>query len=524
MMPMRTFLLFVLGMLLISLHAQVNISIPAAPHHVVAGRGDTIPVVVSNTDSAPVSVYGIATPFDGMSALSYTSILAAGATDTLWLVRSPGHNITYRFPIWVITDRAIAAVIHDYQGVYADSAYYKQTRNLWDNALKQKLKQIITANHVTLSYSAARDKMFMNIDNWRVNGRGSSSNKIECVYTGRTIQGYSSRYDAQNQGFNTEHTFPQSKFGGGNPMRSDLFHLFPTDAGANSARGNLPFGEVTTPTWSSGGSKKDYNHFEPRDAQKGPAARALFYFVVRYQDYSGFVAPQESLLRTWHKVFPPNAVEKRRNQDIYAIQHNRNPFIDHPEFVDRIYSITGSSTRPAQVALTVPADTLHVAEAVDTFTVPFWVTGGTVHVSSIDYDTSALWLAPPAGTIGHEQEGYIQLGLKNGSTGVPYPVTLHWGSNQTTRFYVQFTTGTPSGVRAAIGLQGCQGLRFRNDGVMVTQPIPWIRLYTVQGKELRRIRHPLPGHVIRYPAHHPLLIVRWKENHSVCAEKIVSPR
>ncbi len=506
------------------LNAQITVIIPPHPSHVLAGEGDTIPVVITNSGGSPAFVYGIATPFEGMDALPYRGILGVGVSDTLRLIRRPGHNITYRFPVWVMSDRGIASVIHAYQGVYADSSYYKGTRNLWDDALKQKLKQIISANYVTLGYSTARDKMFMVIDNWRVNGRGSSVNKVECVYTGRTIQGYSSRYDAQNQGFNTEHTFPQSKFGGGEPMRSDLFHLFPTDAAANSARSNLPFGEVTTPTWSSGGSKKDYNKFEPRDAQKGPAARALFYFVVRYQDYSGFVAPQESTLRNWHNVFPPNAVEKRRNQDIYAVQHNRNPFIDHPEFVDRIYSITGSATRPVQPALTIPADTIVIAANIDTFEIPFWVRNGTVHIAGIDYDTAAMWILGPLTPTGHEQEGRLRVGLRPTADTGTYPVTLHWGSNRTTHFYVRFTSGNATAIRPHPARTSCDGLRFRKNGIMIERPVAKIRICTVKGRQLRQYSHPRTGHLLRYPSSSSMLIVRWREGNRICTERTIPYR
>lgn len=62
---------------------------------------------------------------------------------------------------------------------------------------------------------------------------------------------------------------------------------------------------VTSPTWSVGGSKSAGGVFEPRDEQKGNAARSIFYMAMRYQNYTGFLNGQEAILRTWNKQFPP---------------------------------------------------------------------------------------------------------------------------------------------------------------------------------------------------------------------------
>jgi hypothetical protein len=129
-------------------------------------------------------------------------------------------------------------------------------------------------------------------------------------------------------------------------MRSDFFHLFPTDENINNTRGNLPFDWVFNPTGQSNGCKWNATHFEPRDAFKGTAARALMYFVLKYQDYNNFFAPQENTLRQWHFLFPPDNIEKKRCADIYTYQQNRNPFIDYPQFLKRITKLSTFSTQP----------------------------------------------------------------------------------------------------------------------------------------------------------------------------------
>jgi deoxyribonuclease-1 len=74
--------------------------------------------------------------------------------------------------------------------------------------------------------------------------------------------------------------------------------------------------------------------FEPRNEHKGNLARALLYFAVRYERS---IEPwQEEILRCWHALDPPDAAEVARTNGIELLQGTRNPFVDHPEFVDRI--------------------------------------------------------------------------------------------------------------------------------------------------------------------------------------------
>jgi len=291
------------------------------------------------------------------------------------VVFHPRHNIDYNSEL-VVYARAhqgnLAIDLHG-TGKYPE-AYYAPTQGLSEEALKQALKSLISG-HTSLGYNLARDKMFMVIDNQRVNGQGASQNTIEGVYTGTVITGYTSRQDAfSNYNFNTEHTFPQGKFSGQEPMKSDLYHLFPTLVSANSERGSKPFGLVSNPTWQQGGSRSNATTFEPRPQHKGPAARAMLYFLVRYQNYGNFVsASDQDILRQWCLNYLPNAVEKKRNEDISALQHNRNPFIDHPEFVERIHSFISNSTAPTVRHLVITSDTISLGYGNPGDTLRFWL-------------------------------------------------------------------------------------------------------------------------------------------------------
>ncbi len=273
------------------------------------------------------------------------------APDTITVYFAPVQNIRYQ-GVLILRHRmpygtdVLELVTLRGNGRYNDS-YYSSTFDLSEEDLKTQLKQIISG-HTSLGYNSARDEMFMKIDNQKVNGQGAAQNTLEGVYTGKKAVGYTSRSDAQNRfDFNTEHTFPQGQFNSAEPMKSDIHHLFPTKAYANSERGNKPFGVVNNPNWQEGGSKSNNSYFEPRDEQKGATARAMLYFLIRYKNYNNYVSSKDQgVLIDWARTFEPNAKDIRRNEDIYKVQKNRNPFVDHPEFLDRIHNFIGFSKAP----------------------------------------------------------------------------------------------------------------------------------------------------------------------------------
>ncbi|MBF0409657.1 MAG: endonuclease [Candidatus Riflebacteria bacterium] len=193
--------------------------------------------------------------------------------------------------------------------------------NLAGRDLIVTLKKLIQGN-LFLEYGTAREKIFCDVHNF--NG------EVECVYTGRKIV---TNHLPPATNMNIEHTWPQS-LGATGIAKSDLHHLFPTDSNANGRRGSLPFGEVRNPNWEEGGSKCDGSEFEVRDNFKGNVARAKFYFAVRYD--KSIPADEEAALRKWNQDDPVDATELERNNKIEKIQNNRNPFIDHPEFVGQI--------------------------------------------------------------------------------------------------------------------------------------------------------------------------------------------
>ncbi len=142
--------------------------------------------------------------------------------------------------------------------------------------------------------------------------------------------------------FNCEHVVPQSWFAKKEPMRGDLHHLFACESGCNSFRGNTPYGEfpdfMEVVRESCG--KREEERFEPASG-KGPVARAVFYFLLRYPQMVGDAldrldSERLATLLTWHQAEPVEDHERHRNAAIAELQGNRNPLIDHPECAARI--------------------------------------------------------------------------------------------------------------------------------------------------------------------------------------------
>lgn len=141
--------------------------------------------------------------------------------------------------------------------------------------------------------------------------------------------------------YNCEHVVPQSWFNEQQPMRGDLHHLFTCEPVCNSFRSNHPYHDfkdydpegATIHKVRNKCGKGEDSLFEP-EYGKGAVARAMLYFLLRYPKKIENVHMEQidiELLLDWHQAFPPDLYEQHRNQAIYEIQGNRNPFIDHPE-------------------------------------------------------------------------------------------------------------------------------------------------------------------------------------------------
>ncbi|MFT5479512.1 MAG: deoxyribonuclease-1 [Bacteroidia bacterium] len=368
------------------------------------------------------------------------SIPAQGSYD-ITLKFEPTHNVSYNSEIVLKTNSNSGSYSIDVtgQGAYAES-YYASTKNLWEQDLKDELKSILAKNYKNLGYNGARDAMYSDIDN--------SGGVVTCVYTGKTAT-FNSRSGANDNGFNCEHTWPQSLFNSNEPERADIHHLFPTDVGANSRRGNYPFNIVSSSTWEVGGSKANSSEFEPRDLHKGDVARAMFYFATRYTNYSSFLTGQESVLRSWSTTYMPSQESRDRNEAIFGYQKNRNPYVDHPEFLNRITSISNNSVAASIYELKSAFTSINFGDVGPGFITNFILvltnTGNqTIEITDVSCDLEELRFTNKAFVIlpGESEEvrieiirvgstslgmesGKIQVTTKNGGTDKQVPVQFN---------------------------------------------------------------------------------------------------
>jgi len=196
----------------------------------------------------------------------------------------------------------------------------------------------------------------------------------ECGFIYGTDQDSGSGGTSECEYYNREHIVPQSIFASANPMHNDAHFIPPTDKKVNAIRSDFPHGNVASASYTSNNGGKLGTSavpgyvgtvFEPNSAFKGDIARMYFYFATRYENLvSGysydmfnntsdivFTPAFLNLLLTWHLADPVSQYETTRNDAIYARQGNRNPYIDHPEFVCQIWSAACAALSTADFAL-----------------------------------------------------------------------------------------------------------------------------------------------------------------------------
>ena len=289
----------------------------------------------------------------------------------------------------------------------APATYYDGTSGLTGAALKKKLSQIITDGAQDKGYdglfnaypSTDTDSFYENdgsvLDMYSENPTGADP------YTYKHGQKKCGNYSVEGDCYNREHVIPQSFFGKKTPMVSDVHHIRPTDGKVNGMRSNYPFGKVNNPSYlSKNGSKTGPSVspgytgtvFEPIDEFKGDIARMVFYFVTRYESrlsgfssggmlgnsaYPGLQEWEKDVLMTWAVQDPVSPAEIVRNNASYIFQGNRNPFIDHPEWIQTIWgtqiidneapstptnlAVASTSTASANLTWTASTDNIAVA-------------------------------------------------------------------------------------------------------------------------------------------------------------------
>ncbi|QWG10751.1 endonuclease (plasmid) [Flammeovirga kamogawensis] len=263
--------------------------------------------------------------------------------------------------------------------------YYNAVDGLTGYTLKTGLYQIISSNTTVLEYTPGVWEAYATTDDKYGQGQiiwdmysdipdpnnpsvpdAAQPNEYEYDY-GQGGDQCTNTPGYEEGCYNREHSFPKSWFDDGYPMYTDIHHVVPSDSYVNTRRSNYPYGEVGNATWTSTNGSKlgsavsglGYSGtvFEPIDEYKGDFARIYFYMATRYENViDGWDRNSSSaddvlngtsnqvyetwylnLMKKWHTNDPVSQKEIERNEAIFLIQGNRNPFIDHPEYVTEIW-------------------------------------------------------------------------------------------------------------------------------------------------------------------------------------------
>ncbi len=235
--------------------------------------------------------------------------------------------------------------------------YYDTAEDLNGEELKTALYNIIKG-HTDFPYTDATT------DTWDILKESDrdtvNSDNVLLIYTGESVDA-AQEYNS-GSGWNREHVWAKSH---GFPEDSqdayrDAHHLRPCDISVNSARGNKDFDNGGTQHSEATECYTDADSWEPRPVEKGDVARMMFYMATRYEgesndpdlelvDYTGtdtytpFFGKLSTLIQ-WNEEDPVDNFERNRNEVVYSYQGNRNPFIDHPEFVNAIYNSDEDTT------------------------------------------------------------------------------------------------------------------------------------------------------------------------------------
>ncbi|MFP3590730.1 endonuclease [Chryseobacterium sp. SIMBA_038] len=278
-----------------------------------------------------------------------------------------------------------------YISAQAPAGYYDGTAGLTGYALKSKLHDIISAKNTNWNYGDLTNYYNQtDLDKYYDHDASNTTILLDMyseIPTGPDAYEYTTANiigsaGAEGLGWNREHMMPQSTFYSNYPMYSDLFYVVPTDARINQLRSNYPYGIAGTTTFytftntSKIGNSAIPNSvytgrvYEPINEFKGDVARSLLYFVVRYEGKLGsfnfnnnanpasdtnpldgteekaFDSAYIAMLLQWNAQDPVSQKEIDRNNSVYTLQKNRNPFIDNPAWVNAIWSQTPDAVVP----------------------------------------------------------------------------------------------------------------------------------------------------------------------------------
>lgn len=282
-------------------------------------------------------------------------------------------------------------LISSYFTAQAPAGYYDGTTGLSGYALKSKLHDIISTKNINWNYGDLPN--LYNQTDLDIYYDHDATNTVWLldmyseIPTGPDAYEYQSTdiptsASAEGAGYNREHMMPQSTFYSNYPMYSDLYYIVPTDAFINQRRSNYPYGIVGSTIYHTFTNSSRIGNsaipgfpytgrvYEPINEFKGDVARSLLYFAVRFEgklgtfNYDNSANPASdtnpldgteerafdpayiAMLLQWHQQDPVSQREIDRNNTVYNLQKNRNPFVDNPAWVNAIWGQTPDTVAP----------------------------------------------------------------------------------------------------------------------------------------------------------------------------------
>jgi endonuclease I len=271
-------------------------------------------------------------------------------------------------------------------GADYEAGYYDSVDKSSAQTMRNSLHEIID-DHTRFPYTS------FSTDTWDVleiaDEDQDNPGNIITIYRNATFQ----KFTGGNDFYNREHTWPKSYgFPDNGPSLNypytDMHHLFLSDSDYNFNRSNKPYDNcdagctenATVANNGRGGAGGGYpgdsnwtdgdftfGRWETWAGRRGDVARALMYMDVRYEGgihgVSGASEPDLiltddrnlmdqsntgdneavgymgllSVLLQWHEEDPVDVIEIRHHETVASFQGNRNPFIDHPEWVACVF-------------------------------------------------------------------------------------------------------------------------------------------------------------------------------------------